>query len=97
MVSLLNYLNKRSRSRPKSPPSSDLIEKFSGNSLRERRHEVNLTQKDLAELVGVSMQAVGFWEQGKSYPTPAHAAKLQEVLYEQLRNVRKREKLWVTT
>ena len=44
-----------------------------------------------AELVGVSKQTVGFWEQGRRYPTLTHVATLQEVLYEELRRVRTRE------
>ncbi len=64
---------------------------YSGSRLTERRYEARLTQEDLAELVGVSKQTVGFWEQGRRYPTLTHVAKLQEVLYEELRRVRARE------
>jgi DNA-binding XRE family transcriptional regulator len=63
----------------------------SGRRLTERRYEAGLTQADLAALVGVSEQIVGFWEQGRRYPTLTHVAKLQEVLYEELRRVRARE------
>jgi len=65
---------------------------YSGNRLIERRWEAMLTQERLAELVGVSRQAVSSWEQDRSRPTPAHIAKLQEVLYEELRRVRARER-----
>ncbi len=72
-----------------SPPRP--IRDYSGSRLTERRHEARLTQEDLAELVGVSKQTVGFWEQGRRYPTLTHVAKLQEVLYEEVRRVRARE------
>ena len=75
-----------------SPPRP--IKDYSGSSLTERRHEARLTQENLAELVGVSRQTVGFWEQGRSYPTLTYVAKLQEALYEELRGVRRREQAW---
>jgi DNA-binding XRE family transcriptional regulator len=75
-----------STSRPPRP-----IRDYSGSRLTERRHEARLTQEDLAELVGVSKQTVGFWEQGRRYPTLTHVATLQEVLYEEVRRVRARE------
>ncbi len=73
-------------SRPPCP-----IRDYSGSRLTERRHEARLTQEDLAELVGVSMQTVGFWEQSRRYPTLTHVAKLQETLYEEVHRVRARE------
>lgn len=76
----------RSRPHPRRP-----IPDFSGNNLKERRQGVYLTQEELAELVGVSKQTVGFWEQGRRYPTLTHVAKLREMLYEKLRSVRKSE------
>ena len=72
-----------------SPPRP--IRDYSGSRLTERRQEARLTQEDLAALVGVSKQTVGFWEQGRRYPTLTHVAKVQEVLYEQVRRVRARE------
>jgi DNA-binding XRE family transcriptional regulator len=64
---------------------------YSGSRLTERCHEARLTQQDLAALVEVSQQTVGFWEQGRRYPTLTHVAKVQAVLYEQVRSVRARE------
>ena len=75
-----------STSRPSHP-----IRDYSGSRLTERRHEARLTQEDLAALVGVSKQTVGFWEQGRRNPTLTHVAKLQAVLYEEVRRVRTRE------
>src|SRR5713101_5051064 len=49
-----------------SPPHR--VRDYSGSRLTERRYEARLTQEDLAELVGVSKQTVGFWEQGRRYP-----------------------------
>ena len=45
-----------------SPPRP--IRDYSGSRLTEHRQEARLTQEDLAALVGVSKQTVGFWEQG---------------------------------
>ncbi len=67
------------------------VRDYSGRRLTERRHEARLTQQDIAALVGVSQQTVGFWEQGRRSPTLTHVAKLQAVLYEELRRVRARE------
>jgi DNA-binding XRE family transcriptional regulator len=75
-----------STSRPPRP-----ITDYSGSRLTARRHEARLTQEDLAALVGVSKQTIGFWEQGRRYPTLTHVAKLQAVLYEEVRRVRARE------
>ncbi len=72
-------------------PRPSPIRDYSGSKLTERRHEARLTQVELAEKVGVSKQTVGFWEQGRRYPTLTHVTKLQEVLYEGLRAARKRE------
>ena len=37
-------------------------------NLRELRRQRNLSQEDLADLLGVSRQAVSKWEQGEGYP-----------------------------
>src|SRR5712691_4030978 len=82
---------KKSIFSPYINPPPRPIRDYSGSRLTERRYEARLTQEDLAELVGVSKQTVGFWEQGRRYPTLTHVAKVQEVLYEELRRVRARE------
>ncbi len=38
------------------------------------------TQKRLAEIMGVTTQAVGFWEQGRANPSTGKIEKLAEVL-----------------
>ena len=83
-------LKDNSTSNPPRP-----IRDCSGDRLRERRYEARLTQEQLAKLVGVSKQTVGFWEQGRRYPTLTHVAKLQEVLYEEVRRVRAREQAFM--
>ena len=39
-----------------------------GNKIRELRMSCNMTQADLGDAVGVSMQAVSKWERGRAYP-----------------------------
>ena len=39
-----------------------------GKRIAEGRHDVGLTQRELAEKVGVTAQAVSKWERGSSCP-----------------------------
>ncbi len=39
-----------------------------GKRIAETRHRMGLTQKDLADSVGVTAQAVSKWERGSSCP-----------------------------
>ena len=48
--------------------------------LREWRLRRFLTQRDLAERVGVPYQTVQRWENGTSFPRPGHLRRLSEVL-----------------
>lgn len=41
---------------------------YFGENLKRLRKEKDLTQEDLAEVLGVSFQAVSKWERGESYP-----------------------------
>ena len=50
------------------------------NGLRELRRAQLLTQKELAERVGVWYQTVQGWESGDRQPRPAAMRKLCEVL-----------------
>lgn len=50
-----------------------------GQQLLSLRTAGNLTQTRLAELVGVSRQAVVGWESGASYPSPQHLKHLIEL------------------
>lgn len=44
--------------------------------VKKLRKRLNVTQPQLAALLGVSNAAVGFWEGGKSQPRPSMKAKL---------------------
>ena len=50
-----------------------------GDRIREHRIRAGLSQDALAELVGVSRQAVTKWESGASSPTAANLFKLAEI------------------
>lgn len=50
-----------------------------GQHILALRTESNLTQSGLAELLGVSRQAVVGWEAGTSYPSPQHLRHLIEL------------------
>ena len=39
-----------------------------GKFIMEARHEVGLTQKELAEKIGVSDRTISKWENGEGYP-----------------------------
>ena len=49
-------------------------------NLRYWRRARGLTQAELAQLVGVSVQALGTWERGVAEPYPRHIRKLCQVL-----------------
>lgn len=48
--------------------------------LKQLRKELGLSQKSLSEHLGVTQQAVGKWETGRSSPDPATLARLAELL-----------------
>lgn len=52
----------------------------SGEWIRERRAEADLSQVDLAEHVGVVTSTISNWESGRSSPTIPHARRLREEL-----------------
>lgn len=51
-----------------------------GDRICELRSEQKLSQKKLAELLGVSRQAVSKWESGQSSPDTLNLIRLAEVL-----------------
>lgn len=51
-----------------------------GRAVRKARRARNLTQQDLADLVGVSRNMVGLWERGLHEPHAENLARVQEVL-----------------
>ena len=53
---------------------------FNMATLRELRRLANLTQKELADKIGVSMQHVSSWERGQFNPSPSSIRKLCRAL-----------------
>ena len=49
-------------------------------TLRQLRERKGLTQKDLAQSVGVDQSAVSLWEKGKTMPRADVAIKLTQLL-----------------
>lgn len=47
--------------------------------LKAARLRLGLSQEDLAERIGVSVEAVGHWERGKKLPYPIHVRRLSEI------------------
>ena len=51
-----------------------------GQLIQQRRRELNITQKELAERLDVTDRAVSKWETGKSFPDVAMLKPLAEAL-----------------
>lgn len=47
-----------------------------GENIKELRKERNLTQKELAEIIGVSQSAIYFWEKEINEPTAGALVKM---------------------
>lgn len=56
-----------------------------GEKLRSRRKALRLSQRDLAELAGVTLRGLTDLEQGNANPTINQLAKIAEVLGLELR------------
>lgn len=56
------------------------MEKLSPEQIRTARERLGLSQRELAQRVGVSQTSIDKYEQG-STPKPEHARKLREVLF----------------
>jgi transcriptional regulator with XRE-family HTH domain len=52
-----------------------------GQKLRELRKQHNLTQKELASLIGVKNSIISFYEVGDRIPSPEIIRKLAETLH----------------
>ena len=52
-----------------------------GANIKTLRQHASMTQAGLAELMGVSQQAVAFWEAGKSAPQAGDIPKLVAALH----------------
>ena len=52
-----------------------------GQRLRDLRKQKNLTQKQLADLIGVKNSIISFYEVGDRFPSPEIVIKLAAVLH----------------
>lgn len=59
-----------------------------GTLIRERRQRRNLTQHQLAELVGVTQKAISSWEIGRTEPGARHLFAIADALHLPLKAVR---------
>lgn len=57
----------------------DIIRPAMAQTLKEYRNEDGLTQKQVAEYVGVSVDTVKRWEEAETFPTARDILKLQEL------------------
>ena len=66
---------------PPEPPDlyEELEEPDFGESLRHERAVHRWSQRELAERIGASQQAIAHWENGRMFPRPEKWAKLREV------------------
>ena len=55
----------------------DMIE--TGKRLSKFRRNANLTQMEVAEKLGISFQAVSFWERGKTMPDLSNLVRIAEI------------------
>lgn len=53
---------------------------FTGNKITEKRKALNLTQKDISEILHVSISAVSKWERGLNFPDLSLMEPLSELL-----------------
>lgn len=51
-----------------------------GEKIRQLREQAGLTQKQLAEAVGVDQSAVARWESGENHPTAERIMQIADVL-----------------
>jgi len=63
--------------------------RMSAKLIKKLRKRLNVTQPELARLVGVSNAAVGFWESGKSNPRPVLKVKIAALRQLGRRDVRR--------
>lgn len=57
----------------------DIIRPAMAQSLKEYRNEDGLTQKQVADYVGVSVDTVKRWEEAETFPTARDILKLQQL------------------
>lgn len=56
------------------------MNEFTGSSLKQKRETMLLSQKDLADLLGVSVTTISNWERGIKQPTLRHQRHLKAIL-----------------
>jgi putative transcriptional regulator len=59
---------------------------LAGNEFRFLRHELNMTQANLAALLGVDVQALARWEKKKTESVPGPAQRVIRLLYNETIN-----------
>lgn len=58
---------------------------LTGKEFRFLRHELNLTQQNLAELLGVNVQAIARWEKGRTKePIDGPAQRMLRLMYSEV-------------
>ncbi|MBQ7321266.1 MAG: helix-turn-helix transcriptional regulator [Clostridia bacterium] len=57
-----------------------MANKTMGEIISTRRHELGMTQKDLADLLNITDKAVSKWERDVAYPDTGTIPKLAEIL-----------------
>ena len=84
------FLQGREKKRIAQPHSEEAAKgtRFSARSVKAQRERLNLSAADFAKLVGVSMQSIYAWEQGRTRPRLSQRAALVE-----LRGIGRREAL----
>src|SRR6266851_4394931 len=65
--------------RPMQRPSYSERDYAFGQAMLTLRTTMGLTQRDLADLLGISRRAMGDWEAGSSYPKVKHLKRLMEL------------------
>ena len=68
------------------------IEKI-GKFIKELRAEKNLTQKQLADKLNITVQAVSKWERGKGLPDISYLEDLSEIFQVSILELLKGEKI----
>ena len=53
---------------------------YQPEKLKARRKEIKLTQKEIAEQLGISFQAYSAWERGVKEPSKEKVKQLEEIL-----------------
>ena len=65
----------------KMTPTDEEFKRDYTPRIREARLRMNLTQTELAELLGVSMRSVQEWERGNALPRPRQRRRLARILF----------------